>query len=176
MIWFNCREIQIDHWYSDQIQYLYMDHVDINEQQINFGISTPPYVLKGYQGMLLSISIVFYDLIQVVVIWVLCHAISEVLKIGRGQTNGQCLGKINLVQTQYLIGQKASLDDAINYSNIGCAKLSIPGAAFLPQRKILAQKMYTISVGWLELVICLKNNILYFPTKKKLTANHGQQL
>ncbi len=87
-----------------------------------------------------------------VVIWVLCHAISEVLKIGRGQTKGQCLGKIHLVQTQHLIGQKASLDAAINYSNIGCAKLSIPGAAFLSQRKILAHKMYTISVGWLELV------------------------
>ncbi len=52
-----------------------------------------------------------------------------------------------MVQTQHLIGQKAALDAAINYSNIGYEEISIPGAAFLPQRMTLAQKMYTINVG-----------------------------
>ncbi len=57
-----------------------------------------------------------------------------------------------MVQTLRLICQEHSLDAAINYSNIGCEEISIPDAAFLPQRKILAQEMYTISVCCLELV------------------------
>ncbi len=50
-------------------------------------------------------------------------------------------------QTLRLIDQNPSLDAVINYSNIGYEEISIPGAAFLPQRMILAQKMYTINVG-----------------------------
>ncbi len=52
-----------------------------------------------------------------------------------------------MVQTQHLIGQKAALDAAINYSNIGYEEISIRGAALVPQRIILTHKMYTINVG-----------------------------
>ncbi len=57
--------------YSPISDHLYMNDLNINEQQIIFGSSDPPSVLKGYQRMLLRISNVLFELVQVVRLGVL---------------------------------------------------------------------------------------------------------
>ncbi len=68
-------------------------HIKINGQQIIFGISDTPGVLKGYQRILFGISNVLLELVQVAEICLLSYAISEVLKYGNGQLKGTTLRK-----------------------------------------------------------------------------------
>ncbi len=81
--------------------------------------------------MLFRISNVIFELVEVVRLSVLCHAVSQLLKIWPAQPKGICLVKIKLEQTYGLIGGEPSLDAAINYSNIGCLEISIPDEALV---------------------------------------------